>query len=325
MFISKFLFYLKLGLYAIYSFQTHPNLFMIGEDNMISEIKNEYLNVVVNTSGAELNSIKDTKDNTEYLWQADENVWKRHAPVLFPIVGRLNDNKCTIDGKEYSMTQHGFARDMKFKLDLASNDKVVYSLTESNETLKKYPYRFLLTISYTLKNNKINVEYSVKNTDDKEIWFSIGAHPAFTCPIEDGTSYDDYYLKFDREHDAPANFIKDTMISNNADLVPDNSDTIPLSKDLFKYDALVFKNIKCHRVSILSKKTNKKVSVRFYGLPYLGIWSKTTDDAKFVCIEPWHGTADSSDSDGDFKKKDCIISLKPGREYKCGYTIEISK
>ena len=160
------------------------------------KLKNEILEVNVKSSGAELTSVK--KDGIEYLWHGRE-YWKRNAPILFPIVGRLVNDEVEIEGNKYSMGQHGFARDMEFLEVESGNDFVTYLLRYNEETLKKYPYKFELYVSYKLIENFIEVEYRVKNVDDKNIMFCIGGHPGFAWPIADGEKFEDYYIKFEKK------------------------------------------------------------------------------------------------------------------------------
>ena len=160
-------------------------------------LENEELYVEINSFGAELSRIKNMKNDKEYLWNADEKYWKRHSPVLFPFVGSLKDKKYKYDGKEYSMGQHGFARDMKFQLLTSKSDEIWFVLNASDETIAKYPFIFSLESGYKLEKNNIKVMWKVKNNDTKEMYFSIGAHPAFYCPFYDGEELSQCYIKTD--------------------------------------------------------------------------------------------------------------------------------
>ena len=160
-------------------------------------LENEELYVEINSVGAELSRIKNKKNDKEYLWNADEKYWKRHSPVLFPFVGSLKDKKYKYDGKEYFMGQHGFARDMEFQLLTSKSDEIWFVLNASDETIAKYPFIFSLEIGYKLEKNNIKVMWKVKNNDTKEMYFSIGAHPAFYCPINDGEEQSQCYIKTD--------------------------------------------------------------------------------------------------------------------------------
>ena len=160
-------------------------------------LENGKLSVDVKSYGAELTSIK--YNNKEFLWKGDSKYWGRHAPILFPIVGRFKDHTTFIDGKEYAMGQHGFARDSEFKEVFSSENKVTYLLTYSKDSLKIYPYKFELYISYEIFENKVKVTYEVKNVDEKTIFFSIGGHPAFNWPLVEDEKFEDYYIEFNEK------------------------------------------------------------------------------------------------------------------------------
>lgn len=285
-------------------------------------MENQWLKVSTKAEGAELTSILLKKDNTEYLWQGDPKIWGRHAPILFPIVGRLKENRCTIDGKEYHMTQHGFARDMTFDILEESEEHILYQLTSNEDTLKYYPYRFQLRVEYILKEKSIIVKYSVKNIDDQKIYFSIGAHPGFNCPLLEGESMEDYVLEFEKEEVLDKMCLDNGLILEEKQPFLNHEKTISLTKDLFINDALIVENTASKSITLKSTKSNKSVCVTFDEFRYLGIWSKP-EGAPFVCIEPWLGIADYKDKTVDFKDKAGILSLDPEEESQCSYIISI--
>jgi galactose mutarotase-like enzyme len=152
-------------------------------------LENEIIKITVSDKGAELTSLVRKKDNAEFIWQADPKYWGRHAPILFPIVGRVKNNKYRIEYKEYSLSQHGFARDMNFKKVEKNSDNILFKLNWNQETLKVYPYKFELYVKYEIKDNRVDISYEVKNLDDRDIYFSIGAHPGFNCPMENDNEF----------------------------------------------------------------------------------------------------------------------------------------
>ena len=272
--------------------------------------------------GGELISIK--KDGKEYLHDGKE-FWNRHAPILFPIVGMIKDNKTSILGKTYEMKQHGFARDMEFEEVLKSENEVKYYLKYNEETLKRYPFKFELNIIYKIDNleNSISTIYEVKNIDDKEIIFGLGAHPAFKCDY----SSENYYLKFEEEHEdenIKIEQLTDGLI-NNKEIDTKNfikNNIIELKKDIFDKDAIIMTNIKSNKLKLINKKEDKEIlEFDFTGFPYLAIWSKK--GAPFVCIEPWFNTADKIDSNGIFEEKEDLIELKPEKIFRCEYKVKL--
>ena len=259
-----------------------------------------------------------------YLHDGKE-FWNRHAPILFPIVGMIKDNKTSILGKTYEMKQHGFARDMEFEEVLKNENEVKYYLKYNEETLKRYPFKFELNIIYKIDNleNSISTIYEVKNIDDKEIIFGLGAHPAFKCDYSSG----DYYLKFEKEHEdenIKIEQLTDGLINNTSidarSIIKNN--IIELKKDTFDKDAIIMTNINSSKIKLINKKENKEVlEFDFTGFPYLAIWSKK--GAPFVCIEPWFNTADKIDSNGIFEEKEDLIELKPEKIFRCEYKVKL--
>jgi galactose mutarotase-like enzyme len=293
---------------------------------LIKKLGNEFLEVLADAKGAELTSIKGKKDNVEYLWKADPIYWNRHAPILFPIVGKVKDNKYKIGDKQFYLGQHGFARDNEFKVISESSNKVIFCLSSSEETLKKYPFKFQLDVEYYLVDNNLRVTYKVKNTDQEKIFFSIGAHPGFNCPLIESETMEDYYLEFSQIENANIEFVNPGtgLLTGVKELYLKSEKIINLDKDLFKKDALVFKELNSSQVSIKSHKNSKKVTVNFEGFPYLGIWSKPSG-APFVCIEPWFGHADFENFNGDFREKEGIIGLEKDKEFTSTYCIAIEQ
>lgn len=283
-------------------------------------MENRWIKVNTKAEGAELTSIILKEDNTEYLWQGDPKIWGRHAPILFPIVGRLIENRCTIDGKEYHMSQHGFARDMKFEVLNESENNILYQVRSNAATIKNYPFLFQLRIEYTLEEKSIIVKYSVKNIDDKRMYFSIGAHPGFNCPLLKEESLDDYVLEFQKEETLDKMCLKNGLILEESQAFLHNEKQIPITKELFDNDAIIVENTSSKNITLKSNKSNKSVCVSFEGFPYLGIWSKP-NGAPFVCIEPWFGIADYKDKIVDFKEKQGILSIEPKEEFHCSYII----
>ncbi len=285
----------------------------------MNQISNSEFSVSISPSGAELTSIKDKVSGIEFLWTGDSAVWGRKSPVLFPIVGRLKDNAYQATGQSYSLPQHGFARDMDFSIKETTDNKIAFSLVYNEETLKKYPYKFELQISYLLVGRKLTVSYKVINHQDSEIYFSIGAHPGFTCPLEENEKYEDYYLEFSKPEILNLHVLKDGLISTETLPYLNNEQKIPLYYDLFKNDALIFKNYQSDFISLKHKDKGEIFKFHFKGYPFLGIWSKP---GPFICIEPWYGIADFINSNGVLEEKTGIQSIKPGELFECEWAVE---
>ena len=287
---------------------------------MIYTLENQHLKISLSNHGGELHSIKGKKDNTEFLWSGDEAYWKYHAPILFPIVGKVFNGKYTVDGKTYELPQHGLARVRDFEMIEQTKNSISFELKYSEDTLKVYPFKFSLIIKYTLNDINLSIDYIVKNLDNKEMYFSIGAHPAFMCPIEND-KFDDYYFEFNEKENASImQLVGPGYFSKEEKPYLKDENIINLSTDLFKNNALVFKNLKSNKISLKSKNHKKYLEFDFGEFPYLGLWTKDTG-APFVCIEPWFGHADFDGFNEEFKDKAAIQSLMPNKEFHCNYNI----
>jgi len=289
---------------------------------MISKLENEEIMIEVDSLGAEMKKLILKRDNKDYLWHGDSKYWGRTAPVLFPIVGRLKDDSYIYNNQEYKMTQHGFARDNEFELVDKTDNSLTYALEANSETLKKYPFKFRLEIKYTLNENLINVGYKVFNQDQKKMYFSIGAHPAFYWPLNEDEKKEDYYLEFEKKEKTTKYLLEAGLLNNQTEPILDNQKILELTPDIFEDDALVFKNLKSEQITLKSSKSEREIKIRFEKFPYLGIWSQSVE-APFICIEPWHGIADSVDSSGKIIEKEGIKNLKAGNQFESKYTITI--
>ena len=278
-------------------------------------IENEKLKIVINTKGAELQSIINKEFAIEYMWSGDEKFWGKKSPVLFPIVGTLKNDTYFYNNKSYKLSRHGFAREMEFEIADEQKTSVSFFINNNENTFKNFPFAFEFIIKYTIDNNKLSVTYSVKNKGTEEMYFSVGGHPAFKVPIVENTLYEDYYLKFNNDNSLSRWPISaDGLIENKMQNVLDETDILPLTKDLFAKDALVFKHPKSSVISLLSDKTNHGLDIDISQFSYLGIWE--AKNANFVCIEPWCGIADGVDSDKLLINKEGINKLNAGEIFE---------
>jgi galactose mutarotase-like enzyme len=285
-------------------------------------LENEFLRVNISTKGAQLTSIFNKATQTEHLWQADPQIWGYHAPNLFPIVGGLIGNELLVDGKAYSMARHGFARQSEFIMLESDDMHVVYSLPNSEKTLQVYPYHFDFQLLYTLIDNALRVTYKLISHDKKTIYFSVGGHPAFNVPFNPGETYEDYYLEFELDEELESHQLSaDGFFTGETHPVKETKKRLYLTRDLFKNDALVFKNLRSREVCIKSDKHDQSVSIEFPHFNYLGIWSK--DGADFVCVEPWLGCADTVGKQVDISRKEDIQKLSPGHVFEAAFFISI--
>ncbi|PCI10640.1 MAG: hypothetical protein COB73_03180 [Flavobacteriaceae bacterium] len=286
-------------------------------------LENEDLFVELKLTGAELTRIYSKTTKLEYLWEGDSEYWNRQSPVLFPIVGGLKDKKYVVDGVEYELSQHGFARDGKFKIIEQAADFVILELQDSEESLKVYPFKFSLQITYSIDKNKISVGYKVINKDSKEILFSIGGHPGFRCPLVNGSSFEDYYFEFPEDEKPIQTFINiEVGLRKEKTSQVDLGKKISLKYDLFENDALIYEGLKSTEVSLLSSKHPHGLKFRFTNFNYLAFWTKGKD-APFICIEPWCGIADSEEGQNEFSEKLGVEKLAMDEVFDTEYSMEL--
>jgi len=277
-------------------------------------IKNKNYSASIKHLGAELETFK--KDNINYIWTIDEQYWNKTSPVLFPIVGRLKNDSYTLNGKEYKLPRHGFARDYEFEVIEKSENEVVFSLSENKETLVLFPFEFELQIKYTLEDNKLTISYKVINHSNEKMPFNIGAHPAFSMYGD----FEKYSLQFNIDERFETHHLENELFDGKSTLIESKNGLIPLKYSLFENDALVFKHLQSNEVNVL-KNNNPYLKVSFDGFPFLGIWTK--QNAPFICIEPWFGHADETISDGNIHNKKSIQVLNSKAIFQCSFQIKI--
>jgi len=278
-------------------------------------IENEFLKVASKEQGAELVHIIFKESGKDFLWQKGD-LWQRQSPVLFPVVGKLKDDKLNIGKKSFNMASHGFARDMEFSVIKKDTTSITYLLTQNEETLKVYPYNFNLYITYTLKRHTLDVNFEIENTQDSKIYFSIGAQPAFNCNVELG-AFSDYFIEFEKEETAEI-YKKNNLIDAKGTLFLKNANILELNAAIFKNGPLIFKNLKSTFVRLKNNKSENFVKVCFKDFPTFIIWSKGD---KFVAFGPCLGCDDNVNFSGDISKKDQIIELAGGEVFDKSFQI----
>jgi galactose mutarotase-like enzyme len=282
---------------------------------LTTTIKHGNLSAEIKHFGAELISLK-TNQNREYIWEGNPEFWGKHSPILFPIVGTLKNNSFHYNGIKYHLSRHGFAREMEFKLIDATENSATFSIQSSEKTLKFYPFEFELQIIYTLQDNNLSIEYKVINNEKTAMPFSIGAHPAFALPNQ----FENYTLVFEKEEPLEYYLLEDDLISNKTKNLNVQNKRIPLTYELFKNDALIFKTLQSNALTILE---NEKpiLKVNFEDFPSLGIWTKM--NAPFLCIEPWFGYSDTNENSGNLFEKEGIQILESNKTFHSKFSIEI--
>lgn len=285
-------------------------------------LKNENLEVTLSSKGGEMISVKGN-DGTEYVWFGDEKYWGEHAPTLFPFVGRLTDGKYSLDDKIYPMTIHGFFKDTEMEVAEKTERSVTFKQSgpvksEANE----YDRKFETLLSYTLEKDTLKITFSVKNLDERTMYFGYGGHPGFNVPLKEGLDFTDYRLEFSENANPISIGLSKTCYIEGADVpyVLENDTTLPLKHDLFDHDAIVLRNM-AREVTLKSDKDPHGVTVTYPGMPYLGIWHCPLTEAPYVCIEPWVTLPSRQDVVEKFEERHDMIALANGKTYRNNWQI----
>ena len=278
-------------------------------------IKNDYLTAKINEVGAELKSL--VCNDIQYIWTGDERFWAGSAPLLFPICSGLKDDEYYLDGKKYTLQKHGYARFCKFEVENQVEDSVTFLLCSNEESLRQFPFRYELRVTYTLENKTLKVKYDVKNLSDDTMYFSIGAHEGYYCP----EGIEEYDVILPEAETLYSTVLEGNVLGNNKVRIIENSDRIALKYDYFAVDALVFKDMKARSAVLKNRNNGKAVKVTFEGCDYFLLWTKP--DAPYICLEPWCGISDNKDTDKNFKTKEGIRQIAAGGNFVNEHSIEV--
>lgn len=279
---------------------------------MIYTLENDSLSIKVNSLGAELQSLFHKTTNTELLWQANKDFWPRHAPVLFPIIGRLNNDTLRNGDNSYPITQHGFARDSEFDLLSQTEASLQLQLISNKKTKKHFPYDFKLVLKYSLNDDDLDCSFIVNNPSKSTLPFSIGGHPAFNWPLVPGLIKEEHRIIFEKPEANTVSQLESGLIRTDEAPSPVHDKILSLKEDLFANDALIFKRTNSKKIRYEALKNDSVsgfIEMEFKDFSDLGIWTKPGAD--FVCLEPWNGYSSDVDFSGDFATKPGVILL-PG-------------
>jgi len=291
-------------------------------------IKHDQLTATINPLGAELSSLQSRAE--EYLWQGDPTIWSGRAPILFPIVGTLINDEMSYRGKTYRMPRHGFVRSAWFTCIDQTESKLSMRFQSDVQSLQQYPWNFELTVHFSLNTDTLSITYEVLNRDTDSMIFTIGSHPAFTLPTTESTtelmlnnlSINDFDIEFDQQETLQQILLDDAgLLETDSSAFELQDDAIRLSETIFQQDALIFKNIASRKIALRCKQKPRLI-VDTGGAPHLGIWAKP--GARYVCIEPWFGTSDYSNSDGTFENKPDMLMLLPNETFSHTMSVTIA-
>lgn len=284
----------------------------------IITVKTNELEIKISTLGAELQSVK-SKNGEEFLWEGDPAVWSGKAPILFPICGGLKEDRYTLSGKEYSLSKHGFLKKSEFEVEELSENSVVMLFKSNEETKKVYPFDFEFRAVFEAFENRLDICYKIKNLSSCEMYYSVGAHEAYACP----EGIEEYTVKFSEKENLDASVLQGNLLSDEFVRIAENTDLLPLKKEYFEIDALVFKKIKSRGVSLIKNNSTKRIDVSFDDFCYLLLWHAY--NSKYMCIEPWTGIPDVCGSTFDLEKKEGITKLSPENEDNIKHSITFTE
>lgn len=299
------------------------SFFTKGNGTMIT-LKNDNLTVEIAELGAQLHSIQRNDNKIEYLWQGDPDSWKRQAPILFPFVGRLMNDQYKFAGKTYHQTQHGFARDREFEVVDQTASKVVLEQTDSEETLKVFPFAYQLRVIYELVGGQLSVRYAVTNPDSKKsLIYAIGAHPGFNMPLNSEGSFDKVQLSVTPAEEYSRVVLDGSYNDSGNPTLIDMHEPKTINHELFKNDAIIFETGGAKFTATLTDPSNNHgVHVHTVGTQHVGVWSPYPAKANLVCIEPWWGIADNVNADGNLLHKQGMHRLAPQDSTEYQFSIE---
>ena len=291
---------------------------------MIYSIENSNLKISVDSMGAQLWSVYSKQTNTEYLWQGDPAIWGGRAYNLFPFIGRMFEGKFRYDSQEYLSRCHGLARYFEFVLESQTDNKLVFLLTDNEETKKEYPFAFAFRVAFILENATLTTEYSVFNKDTRELICSFGGHPGINVPFGAG-QFEDYYIEF--RHPTAVRKLSLTeanklMSGESEPFTLVDGTKLPLRHDLFDQDAIVLENT-AGEVCIKSNKEARFVSMKYGEFPFIGFWHADHKPAPYVCLEPWSALPATDGIITELENKPSMTHVAPNQTKSIRFTLEI--
>lgn len=287
-------------------------------------LKNDKLTAVISTLGAEVQTLT-TADGIQLMWTADKAIWGRHAPLLFPIIGRLKNQEYTLDGKVIKISQHGFARDAEFTVESQSDTAVTLSITDTEATHAVYPFAFKLAITYTLENASLKKTHTVTNLSDSVLPYEIGGHDGYLTTLFAGEKMSDYAIEFPGQSAIyPFGMDENCFLTPEKQAYPLTDGKLPLPPKVFGLDTVVLEELPVNQVVLCNSKNGVRLTVDFADFDYLGIWTKPVDfDTNYICIEPWTTLPECTFVGTDLKDKKGIRLLNPNQTESLSYTVSV--
>ncbi len=292
------------------------------------QLENEVLKVEIESFGAELKSIVKKQDNQEYMWEADPAFWGKTSPILFPFIGKLEGAKYNYNGTDYDMDKHGFARDMDFNVIKQETDNITFAIESNENTMKKFPFTFVLEVEYVLEADSVIENIRVINKGGEVMYFSFGGHPAFACPLVKGNKRTSCFVKLYGAENKEKVYstqigVPDGLLTGVKTEIALENGVFAITDDIFDNDALCFAEEGITAVSLLDENKNEYIRMDTDCLVW-GIWSMPDSNAGYVCIEPWWGICDSKGYAGDVQSRPYTNQVNAGETWSCGYKMTVS-
>ena len=290
-------------------------------------LENDQFKVEINEFGAELTSMVSKKTGVNYVWKGDPTAWKRHAPILFPIVGRLKGQSYTVGGEKYDITQHGFGRDLEWQAKQVSGTCAEFTLTQSEYTKKMYPWDFTCTVRFTLDGASLTKEHITRNDDKTTMFYEVGGHDAYAICWNEGDKITDYAVEFEASREIyPVLTDENVFLSEEHGRIALDNHCLPITRETFKDDAMILDELPLRRAAIVSRKSSTRVTMDFADFPYFALWSPYKDfDVPFVCLEPWSTLPDGGYLDQAIENKVGVRTLAPGESETLAFVTTVKE
>lgn len=289
---------------------------------MIYTIQNQHLTVGIEDLGAQL-AFVCTPKGTEYLWQGNPAIWSRRAPLLFPLIGRLKDSSYLVDGKQYTISSHGFARDSVFQVVDHTDTSISFRMEDSEETLAVYPFSFSLTVTYTLEENSLKKSHHVENRSETTMYYELGGHDGFRAPLAPAEMMSDYAISIPGVDSTIQPYGMDAacMVTPKEQVLPISDGRIPLVPMSFGLDTIILDDLPQRKAALVDRDGNARVTLEFEDFPYLALWTKDAPlPTNYVCIEPWSSLPDAVFAGRELSLKQGVRALASGADETLSYT-----
>ena len=290
-------------------------------------IRSGGLSAVISALGAEVQNLR-TDDGREYNWQGTPPYWTGRGPILFPATGAPWNETYTLQGKEYHMPKHGFAKEETFNVAGQTDDTLTLEYTPPDETRAWFPFDYTLRVRYQVTPGCLRADFEVENRESESLFFQIGGHPALAVPgfdkeravngyvrlIADKPAEEELYLIRAREQGCiqPGRFPVATT----------EDGLVPLCVDTFANEALIFEQGQVQAIELLDLEKRHVATVESDAPCWL-VWQMQGVNSPFVCFEPWYGLPDNEGESRELSQRPFVQQAEGGQTWKGGFSVKI--